>query len=348
MYRGLGLEIRKSDIFFRDESRSFPSEFARVSLDVRSSMLFSDNFYILNKQINTAFIKRKGILSKGTDSFRAFDGAGDGDSNVFIDVFAGHWLVSYLNNKPIDVVNCELPRESLWFKKLNKDDKGYATCEEGDSSVGEIVIKENNVKYLVDLHIGYSQGIFLDQRDNRLEVRQRSSGIRVLNCFSYTCAFSVVAALGGAVSTTSIDLSNSYLQWGKRNFQLNGIDPVQDDHYFCKGDVFEWLQQFKKKGRVFGGIILDPPSFSRAGKRGVFSAKKDYSTLVSEASALIEEGGWILASCNHHGISSDEFVKALEIGTNDSWRKLNSIDQKSMPADFSGEDYLKSFWIEFK
>jgi len=300
------------------------------------------------KQINTAFIKRKEILSEGTDSFRAFDGDGDGDPNVFIDVFAGHWLVSYLQKKPTDVVNCELPRESLWFKKLDKNDKGSATCEDGDSSIREIVIKENNVKYLIDLQVGYSQGIFLDQRDNRLEVRQRSSGIRVLNCFSYTCAFSVVAALGGAVSTTSIDLSNSYLEWGKRNFLLNGIDPDQADHYFCKGDVFEWLQQFKRKGRKFGGIVLDPPSFSRAGKRGVFSAKKDYSALVSEASALIDGKGWILASCNHHGISNDEFVRSLEIGVNDSGLKINSIDQKSMPLDFSGDDYLKSFWIEFK
>ena len=302
----------------------------------------------MNKQINTAFIKRKGIISKETDSFRLFDGVGDGITDLFIDVFADHWLVSFLEEKPVDLTKCELPRKSLWFKKLYKSDKESAQCEEGDPAIGKIKIKENNVKYLVDLEIGYSQGIFLDQRDNRLEVRNRSSGIRVLNCFSYTCAFSVVAALGRAVSTTSIDLSNSYLQWGKRNFQLNDIDPDHDEHYFCKGDVFEWLRQFRKKDRMFGGIILDPPSFSRAGKRGVFSAEKDYSLLVTEAAYLIERGGWILASCNHRGISSEKFVSALTGGIDNARRKIRTIDRKPMGSDFSGEAYLKSFWIEIE
>ena len=231
----------------------------------------------------------------------------------------------------------------MWFKKLDKNDKESARCEEGDPAIGQITIKENNVRYLVDLEIGYSQGIFLDQRDNRSEVRAKSSEIRVLNCFSYTCAFSVVAALGGAVSTTSIDLSNSYLQWGKRNFQLNGIDPDRDEHYFCRGDVFEWLRQFRKKGRMFGGVILDPPSFSRAGKRGVFSAEKDYSLLVSEAAHLIERGGWVLASCNHRGISSEKFLNALTIGIDNARRKIKTIDRKQMASDFSGEEYLKAF-----
>ena len=302
----------------------------------------------MNKQINTAFIKRKGILSKETDSFRLFDGVGDGVAELFIDVFAGHWLVSYLDEKPIDIITCELPRKSLWFKKLDKNDKESARCEEGDPAIGQITIKENNVRYLVDLEIGYSQGIFLDQRDNRSEVRAKSSEIRVLNCFSYTCAFSAVAALGGAVSTTSIDLSNSYLQWGKRNFQLNEIDPDRDEHYFCRGDVFEWLRQFRKKGRMFGGVILDPPSFSRAGKRGVFSAEKDYSLLVSEAAHLIERGGWVLASCNHRGISSEKFLNALTIGIDNARRKIRTIDRKQMASDFSGEEYLKSFWIEIE
>ena len=302
----------------------------------------------MNNQINTAFLKRKEILSEATDSFRLFDGIGDGNSDFFIDVFAGHWLVSYLDKEPESVAKCVLPRESLWFKKLDKNNKESARCEEGDSSNTQITIRENNVRYLVDLKIGYSQGIFLDQRDNRFEVRARSSGIRILNCFSYTCAFSVVAALGGAASTTSIDLSNSYLEWGKSNFELNGIDPNQDEHYFCRGDVFEWLRQFRKKERMFGGIILDPPSFSRAGKQGVFSAEKDYSSLVTEAAHLIERGGWVLASCNHRGISSEKFGNELIIGMDNARRNIKTINQKPMTSDFPGDDYLKSFWIEIE
>ena len=127
------------------------------------------------------------------------------------------------------------------------------------------------------MQAGYSQGLFLDQRGNRRRVRERvCAGERVLNCFSYTCGFSVAAAMGGAI-TTSLDLPGPYLDWGKRNFTHNGMDP--SDHYFCKGDAMHWLQRFAKQGRRFQGVILDPPTFSRSAD-GVFRAGKDYARLV--------------------------------------------------------------------
>lgn len=104
---------------------------------------------------------------------------------------------------------------------------------------------------------GYSQGIFLDQRDHRRQVRERSApGMRVLNTFAYTGAFSVYAALGGA-QTTTLDLAQPCLDWARENFSLNGIDPATQ--YFCKGDVRRWLERFSRQGRTFHGIILDPP-----------------------------------------------------------------------------------------
>ena len=106
----------------------------------------------------------------------------------------------------------------------------------------------------------------------------------VLNCFAYTCAFSVCAALGGA-RATSLDLSRKYLDWGRRNFELNGLDPAAHD--FIYGDVFDWLKRLAKKGRSFDVILLDPPTFSRSPGRGDFRAETDYGRLVSLALPLL-------------------------------------------------------------
>src|SRR4030095_11402312 len=95
----------------------------------------------------------------------------------------------------------------------------------------------------------------------------------VLNTFAYTCGFSVCAALAGA-RTTSIDLSRKYLEWGKRNFLLNGLDPNQHD--FIYGDVFDWLRRLEKKGRLFEVLLLDPPTFSQSKGHGVFQAEKHF------------------------------------------------------------------------
>src|SRR5207245_1705193 len=139
---------------------------------------------------------------------------------------------------------------------------------------------------------GYSVGLFLDQRDNRRRLlvnhiaahfplfQNSASGAEVLNTFAYTCGFSVCAAKAGA-RTTSIDLSKKYLEWGKRNFSANQIDPAQ--HEFLYGDVFDWLRRFVKKQRRFDVIVLDPPSFSRSKEKGPFQSEKDYAILVLAA-----------------------------------------------------------------
>src|ERR1700722_7436295 len=124
---------------------------------------------------------------------------------------------------------------------------------------------------------GYSVGLFLDQRDNRRRFLTNhvaadfplfpngAAGAEVLNTFAYTCGFSVCAAKAGA-RTTSLDLSKKYLDWGKRNFALNGLDPAAHD--FIYGDTFDWLRRLAKKGRAFDPVVLDPPTFSQSKEPG--------------------------------------------------------------------------------
>jgi 23S rRNA (cytosine1962-C5)-methyltransferase len=152
----------------------------------------------------------------------------------------------------------------------------------GAAAPEHFTIRENGVRYELGFGEGYSVGLFLDQRDNRrrLWVSHVAAGFELspepgrelLNVFAYTCGFSVCAALAGA-RTTSVDLSKRYLDWGKRNFQLNGLDPAAHD--FIYGDAFDWLARLQKKGRTFDMIALDPPTFSRSKEQGTFQIERD-------------------------------------------------------------------------
>lgn len=298
----------------------------------------------MDKLIKSAFLDRKEKIPFGTDSYRVFDGQSDGIKNVYIDNFADHWLVSYNDVlPPLDLDDGPF-KKSIWIKELKHEGKAAPRCVYGDSELSNIVITENNSLFEIDFSSGYSQGLFLDQRDNRSEIKKISKDKKVLNCFSYTCGFSVMAALGGAKSTTSIDLSRGYLDWGKRNFTLNNIDC--SDHFFCKGDVFRWLKQFNQKGRQYDIIILDPPSFSRDGKKGTFSVVKDYPHLIELSAKLVEPMGWILACTNHKKYKHQAFLDSIELGVNSARKKIIGTHSMPMPFDFSGENYLKSIWVQ--
>ncbi len=170
-----------------------------------------------------------------------------------------------------------------------------------------LTIREHDWLLEVRLYDGLSTGLFLDQRDNRKFVHQwcgartgerGSPPISVLNTFAYTCAFSVAAASAGAL-TTSVDVSGRYLDWGKRNFTLNGLDIAE--HRFAKMDTFEFITYAQRKSLRYDLIILDPPSFGSGNKkRGhkPWSSLDHYARLVREAATLLNPRGVILASTN--------------------------------------------------
>lgn len=300
----------------------------------------------MDEQIRTAIRLRKGLIPANTNAYRIFDGIGDGHDGLFIDTFAGHWLISHRGSAPDLSWLKDQEFKSVWVKRLEREGKGVPQCVAGNPNDHRAVISENGIQYEVDFAAGYSQGLFLDQRNNRRDVAKRAPGKRILNCFAYTCGFSVTAAAAGAQSTTSIDLSRAYLEWGKRNFTLNGIDLSGPEHYFCRGDVFDWLSQFDRKKRFFDGVILDPPSFSRVKRGSVFTIEKDYPRLVALASRIVSPGGWVLACCNHHGVSKARFNQLVRKGALASSRVIDAEIIRPMPEDFSGEKYLKSIYLE--
>ena len=207
---------------------------------------------------------------------------------------------------------------------------------------------------------GYSVGLFLDQRDNRRrfltghiaadfplfksEIGNPKS--EILNCFAYTCGFSVCAAKAGA-RTTSLDLSKKYLEWGKRNFALNGLDPAAHD--FIYGDTFDWLRRLAKKGRAFDAVVLDPPTFSQSKEHGTFRAEKDYGRLVTAALPLVKPGGILFASTNAADWPPENFLADVDAAVRAAKRKILQRHYVPQPPDFpisrAEPAYLKTVWL---
>lgn len=217
---------------------------------------------------------------------------------------------------------------------------------------------ENGVRFELSFAEGYSVGLFLDQRDNRRRFlvnhiaagfplfAQGAAGAEVLNTFAYTCGFSVCAARAGA-RVTSLDLSKKYLEWGRRNFARNGLDPAAHDFIF--GDTFDWLRRLGKKGRVFDVIVLDPPTFSQSKEGGVFRVEKDYGKLVSAALPVLKPGGVLLASTNAATLAPEDFLAMIDDAVSGAGRSAAQRHYVPQPPDFpitrDEPAYLKTVWL---
>jgi 23S rRNA (cytosine1962-C5)-methyltransferase len=228
----------------------------------------------------------------------------------------------------------------------------------GKTAPERFIILENGVRFEASFAEGYSVGLFLDQRENRRRFLvnyvaadfplfpEGAAGRELLNTFAYTCGFSVCAAKAGA-RTTSVDLSKKYLEWGKRNFALNELDPAA--HEFIYGDASDWLRRLRKKQRLFDAIVLDPPTFSQSKASGAFRAERDYAKLVSAALPLLKVKGVILASSNAAGLKPEDFVQLVETAVAAAQRSVVQRHYVPQPPDFpvsrAEPPYLKTIWL---
>ncbi len=285
--------------------------------------------------------KRDSLLSPETNAIRLIDGSGDGFPGVILETFADRWLLSTSTDRIPETLRDRLlkSRKPVYWKRLDQHQKESPSHLGGPEVTEPFLMRENGMNLEISFQSGYSQGIFLDQRDNRSQVRAAvQTGSRVLNTFAYTGAFSIAAALGGA-ETTTLDLSQPYLNWSKRNFSHNDLDPGA--HHFCKGDTFHWLKRFAKQGRQFDGIILDPPTFSRDEKGRVFRVEENYGELAALAINVLAPDGWLLCSTNCKTLPPGAFERQL---LSASPRRFKAT-HNAMPADFTGDPYLKSVWL---
>ncbi len=169
---------------------------------------------------------------------------------------------------------------------------------------------EANLCFVMRADRGQSPGLFLDQRIHRRWVREHASGRRVANLFSYTGAFGLAAASGGATQVEQIDVSRSYLDWSAENAQLNELSGHTTE---ARVDAGLFLQGCRKRNRKFDAIICDPPSFARASRRGTATWRvvDDLPRLVEMALESLTEGGWMLVTSNHEGWSQTQMADGL-------------------------------------
>lgn len=294
---------------------------------------------IPTETILVATEKRRTVRTDQTNAVRLFDGAGDGLPGLMIDDFAGRWIVQ-TPDKRQPAFDPAVGYRSLYWKPLLKTSKTAPKHLAGEPVQKPFHVLESGLKFEIDFRAGYSPGLFLDQRTNRRRLYSLANGKTLLNTFSYTCAFGVVAAIGGA-TTANLDLSRHYLDWGKRNYEINRISP--EKHDFIYGDVFDWLRRFRRRGRKFDIIVLDPPTFSRDRKSKIFRIQDDYGELADLAAQCLNRDGLLFCSTNFRGITFNEFMRTLKEA---ACRPFKAV-AGSMPPDFTGEKYLKSVWMQF-
>jgi 23S rRNA (cytosine1962-C5)-methyltransferase len=189
----------------------------------------------------------------------------------------------------------EFGRVFARFIPRKNEEREPPTLIFGDSGENlQTIATERHLKFGIDFGAGYSVGLFVDQRENRRHVRHIAPK-RLLNCFSYTCSFSVSAACAGAI-TLNVDLSKKSLARGRENFALNSLPTI--DHRFIADDVMAVLPRLARKGEKFDVIILDPPTFSRSPGGKSFHVENDFEKLLVDALELAERDSHVLLSTN--------------------------------------------------
>jgi 23S rRNA (cytosine1962-C5)-methyltransferase len=333
------------------------------------------NFAPPNFENDSRLDLRAAIIDpKETNAFRIIHGASDGWPNWFVDKL-GDFLLSQSESALNAKQNQELSRlaknyfaRGVYHKILSRKIFRSTKMETsphlifGEAAPEKFEILENGVRFELSFNEGYSVGLFLDQRDNRRrfltnhvaadfplnsKLKTQSSKFEVLNTFAYSCGFSVCAAHAGA-RTTSLDLSKKYLDWGKRNFLLNGLDPKAHDFIF--GDTFDWLRRLAKKNRAFDAIILDPPTFSQSKEHGAFRVEKDFGKLVAAALPLLKPVGILFCSTSAAELPPEKFLGEIEKAISRSGRKILQEHYFPQPPDFpvsrAQAPYLKAVWLK--
>lgn len=228
----------------------------------------------------------------------------------------------------------EVPRFLVFFKE-RKRQKGQQQYEKVDTEKQQRLVQENGLNFLVNLSDYLDTGLFLDHRNTRQMVREQAEGKHFLNLFAYTGSFTVYAAAGGALTTTTVDLSNTYLDWAEANLRVNNFaDQIDKKHYFIKADVKQYLDTLRSG--QFDLVVMDPPTFSNSKMmREELDTQRDHVALLNQVIYATRPGGTIYFSTNYRSFKLDEAnIKGVEI---------EEISQRTIPQDFRNKKIHRCF-----
>ena len=200
---------------------------------------------------------------------------------------------------------------------------GHMQHEKTGAAGEDFVVAEGGHRFIVNLHAYLDTGLFLDHRGTRALVQSQAAGRRFLNLFCYTGSFTVYAAAGGAVSSLSLDLSNTYLEWARRNFELNGVDRAR--HSLERADVLDWLERAATPA-AYDLIVLDPPSFSASkAMQRTLDIQRDHPELLARCGRLLAPGGTLYFSTN---------LRSFRLGQVPAELAGKEISARTVPEDF--------------
>lgn len=234
----------------------------------------------------------------------------------------------------IDVL--QVTKENIFLKLRQKKPGRLGQYQKTGENRSEFIVQENGLKFIVNLSDYLDTGLFLDHRSTREQVKNEAKDKRVLNLFSYTGSFSVYAAAGNADEVTTVDLSKTYLDWAKRNMQLNGFTNVQK-YKFIQADILQYLPGVPNDS--FDIIILDPPTFSNSKRmEDILDIQRDHVKLINECLRILGVGGEIYFSTNYKDFSLD----SPAINSN----FVKDITRQTTPFDFEGRINRVCYRIE--
>ena len=286
-----------------------------------------------------------------TTAFRLFNQEGDGFGGLTVDLYGDYAVFSWYNSYVYQIRQTiseafrqVFPEVLGAYEKIRFKSLDYESAHVyGQEAPDFFTVLENGVLYQVFMNDGLMTGIFLDQHEVRGSlVDGLAMGKSLLNMFSYTAAFSVAAAMGGASQTTSVDLAKRSRELSQAHFQANGLST--DNHRFIVMDVFEYFKYAKRKALTYDVIVLDPPSFAR-NKKQTFSVAKDYHKLISQSLEILNPSGIIIASTNAANVSRQKFTEQIDKGF--AGRSYQILNKYGLPADFAynkkdeSSNYLK-------
>ena len=304
---------------------------------------------VIASRIAAAIARRAPLFDDTTNAARLVHAEGDDLSSIIVDRY-GELLVVEIANagaeqvKPllVDTLQRELQPRALFFKNDLPARKleGLPTADEGE---GATEFLESGLRFRLDAAGGQKTGFFLDQRENRRLARALAGGKRVLNLFSYTGAFGVYAAAGGAASVTNVDISAPAIEQAKENHALNGSSAE-----LLVADAFQYVRQ---KHGPFDLVICDPPAFAKS-RNEVERAARGYKDVNLFALRMVPPGGRMMTfSCSGH-MSLDLFQKVLFAAALDAGRRVSFVRRLTAGPDHpvslhapEGE-YLKGFLLE--
>lgn len=294
---------------------------------------------LANRLLKNLKKMRQAAKQAGTDCYRLYD-ADIPEYSIAIDVY-GDWIHAQEYMPPANIPEeisqgrlrdaldaipfaLKMSREKVVLKQRLRQ-KGKQQYEKCDEQARFFTVREGNCQFYVNLTDYLDTGLFLDHRPIRTEIEQLAKDKDVLNLFCYTATASVHAAVGGAASTTSVDMSQTYLNWGRRNLVLNGLP--ENNHSFVQADCLKWLEDNQGKAQ-YDLIFMDPPTFSNSKRMdGVLDVQRDHVKLISLAMNLLRNGGLLIFSNNHRRFKMEHDALNQFV--------IEDVTAASIPFDFA-------------